>query len=141
MGASTIAGSEGGALKALLVEDDDIDADILTLFVRMNSEYEVEITRASSLREAGRLARDCRYDLYFVDLHVGGGSALGFLARLEGSGARPVVLSNASAQEAERYRLNAGALRFLSKSECSAARIGALVREALDARRALAQEI
>ena len=141
MGGFTRAWQGKCALEALLVEDDDLDAQVLTAFADMNGECEVRVTRARTLREAGQLARDGHYDLYFVDLHLGEASSLGLLARLECSGARPVVLSNVSPQEAEQYRLNEGALRFLSKGECSPARIGAFVREALEARRAAAPEI
>ena len=134
-------GDKERVIEALLVEDDDIDAQVLTSFAGMNGACEVHITRARTVREAGELARSARYDLYFVDLHLGEASSLGLLARLEDSGARPVVLSNASALEVEQYRLNSGSLRFLPKSECSPARIGALVQEALDARRAAARDM
>lgn len=125
-------------LEALLVEDDDLDAQVLKTFADMNGECDIRFTHARTLTEARRLTRNSRFDIYFVDLHVGEGSALALLAHLERDGARPVVISNVSAREVEQYRLNAGGIRFLSKGDCSPARLGALVREALVARRAAA---
>ena len=125
-----------GALEALLVEDDDLDARILQMLADMNGECAVNFTHARTITEAKALTRDSKYDMYFIDLHVGEGSALSLLANLERAGVRPVVVSNVTASEARRYRLDAGSLRFLPKGECTAASVGALVREALNARRA-----
>jgi DNA-binding response OmpR family regulator len=124
-----------GALEALLVEDDDLDARILQMLADMNGECAVNFTHARTITEAKALTRDGKYDMYFIDLNVGEGSALSLLANLERAGVRPVVVSNVTASEARRYRLNAGSLRFLPKSECTPASVGALVREALVARR------
>jgi len=125
-----------GALEALLVEDDDLDARILQMLADMNGECAVNFTHARTITEAKALTRDSKYDMYFIDLHVGEGSALSLLANLERAGVRPVVVSNVTASEARRYRLDAGGLRFLPKSECTRDSVGALVREALVARRA-----
>jgi len=129
-------GFDGGALEALLVEDDDLDARILQMLADMNGECAVNFTHARTITEAKALTRKGKYDMYFIDLNVGEGSALALLANLERSGVRPVVVSNVSPSEARRYRLDAGSLRFLPKGECTAASVGALVREALNARRA-----
>ena len=125
-----------GALEALLVEDDDLDARILQMLADMNGECAVNFTHARTITEAKALTRDSKYDMYFIDLNVGEGSALSLLANLERAGVRPVVVSNVTASEARRYRLDAGGLRFLPKSECTRDSVGALVREALVARRA-----
>jgi DNA-binding NtrC family response regulator len=123
-------------LEALLVEDDDLDARILTTLAGMNGECAIRFTHARTIREAKALTQDGKFDMYFIDLHVGEGSALSLLANLENAGARPVVVSNISPAEAKLYRLDAGGVRFLSKAECTAARVSALVHEALAARRA-----
>ena len=125
-----------GALEALLVEDDDLDARILQMLADINGECAVNFTHARTITEAKALTRDSKYDMYFIDLHVGEGSALSLLANLERAGVRPVVVSNVTASEARRYRLDADGMRFLPKSECTRDRVGALVREALVARRA-----
>lgn len=122
------------AISALLVEDDDLDALVLTTYAHMDPSISVEVTRAHSLAEAYDLVRTGHYDMYFVDLHVGGGTSLRLLSDLERKGARAVVLSNASALEVSRYGLDRGGLVFLAKPECSAARIGELMREAAAAR-------
>lgn len=123
-------------LEALLVEDDDLDARILKTLAGMNGECVVRFTHARTITEAKALTRDSKYDMYFIDLNVGEGSALALLANLERAGARPVVVSNVSRSEAKRYRLDAGGMRFLPKGDCTPASVGALVREALDARSA-----
>jgi DNA-binding NtrC family response regulator len=126
------------ALEALLVEDDDLDARILRTLADMNGECAVRFTHARTITEAQALTQDGKYDMYFIDLNVGDGSALTLLTKLERAGARPVVVSNVSPVDVQRYRLDAGGMRFLSKGECTAARVGALVHEALEARRASA---
>ena len=129
---------DDSVLEALLVEDDDLDARILQTLADMNGACAIRFTHARTLNEANALTQGGKYDMYFIDLNVGEGSALTLLAKLELAGARPVVVSNVSPSEIRRYRLNAGGLRFLSKGDCTAARLGALVQEALAARRAAA---
>jgi DNA-binding NtrC family response regulator len=122
------------ALQALLVEDDDLDAEILTTMAGMNEECAIHFTRARTLFEATRIVERAKFDLYFVDFRLDEGSSLKLLASLEQAGARPIVLSNLSSGDVESYRLNYGAVRFLSKGDCSPTRINALVRDALHAR-------
>jgi DNA-binding response OmpR family regulator len=129
---------DDAALEALLVEDDDLDARILKTLAGMNGQCAVRFTHARTLKEAKALTRDGAYDIYFIDLNLAEGSALSLLAKLERAGARPVVVSNVSPHEAKLYRLDEGGMRFLPKGECTAASVGALVREALVARRAAA---
>lgn len=130
-------GDVAADLEALLVEDDDLDARILKTLADMNGECVVRFTHARTLTEAKALTRDGKYDMYFIDLNLQEGSALSLLAKLEQSGARPVVVSNVSPHEARRYRLDQGGVRFLPKGDCTPASVGALVREALTARRAV----
>ena len=126
------------ALEALIVEDDELDARILKTFANMNGEYRVHFTHARTLSEAKALTRDSKYDVYFVDLMLAGGMALSLLDALERAGARPVIVSHVSPRDVRRYRLDTGKVRFLSKGDCTPARVGALLREALAARRTLA---
>jgi CheY-like chemotaxis protein len=122
------------ALHALLVEDDELDAEILITLAGMNGACAIHFTRARTLAEAARIVAGSKFDMYFVDFHLDEGSSLKLLASLEQAGARPVVVSNLTLGDVERYRLNQGGVRFLSKGDCSPMRISALVRDALQAR-------
>jgi DNA-binding NtrC family response regulator len=122
------------ALEALLVEDDDLDAEILTTMADMNGACAIHFTRARTIIEAAHIMARSKFDIYFVDFCLGESSSLKLLASLEHSGARPVVVSNITRRDVERYRLNHGGVRFLAKGDCSPTRISDLVREALDAR-------
>jgi DNA-binding response OmpR family regulator len=122
------------SLQALLVEDDELDAEIFRTFGGMNGECPIHFTHARTIDEATRILERRKFDLYFVDLCVGKGSSLNLVVSLEMSGARPVVVSNLTLREADQYRLNQGGVRFLPKGDCSPTRIGALAREALRAR-------
>jgi len=134
MNAKGWARDRAEALEALLVEDDDLDANILTAYAGMYEECAIHFTRARTVGEALRLTRDAQFDLYFVDFNLGERSTLRLLTALERDGRRPVVISSISLQEAERYRLNSGALRFLPKGDVSAASLHPLASEALCAR-------
>jgi len=125
------AGEPTFALDALLVEDDDLDARILTAYADMNADRPIRFTRARTVAEALRLSGGGRYDLYFVDFNLGERSTLRLLATLEHAGARPVVISSISLNEAELYRLTTGRLRFLAKGDICAASLHALADEAL----------
>jgi DNA-binding NtrC family response regulator len=129
------------SLQALLVEDDELDAEIFKTIGGMNGECAIHFTHARTLDEAARILERRKFDLYFVDLCVGEGMSLTLLANLEMSGARPVVVSNLTLREAEQYRLNQGGVRFLAKGDCSPTRIGALAREALRARQTEARQV
>jgi DNA-binding NarL/FixJ family response regulator len=127
------------ALEALLVEDDDLDARILTVFAGMYEDCAIRFTRARTVGEALLLTRDVRFDMYFIDFNLGERSTLRLLTSLERDGARPVVISSISGQEADMFRLNTGALRFLAKSDICAASVHALADEALRDRRLFQQ--
>ena len=133
-GDSQMLANEIFALEALLIEDDDLDAEILTTIADMNGACAIHFTRARTLHEAAHFMSRSKFDIYFVDFCLGESSSLKLLASLEQSGARPVVVSNITSREAEHYRLNQGGVRFLAKGDCSPTRISDLVREALNAR-------
>ena len=118
-------------LDALLVEDDDLDARVLAAFADMNADRPIRFTRARTVAQALALTGASRFDLYFVDFNLGDRSSLRLLTTLEQAGARPVVISSLSPQEAEHLRLNSGGLRFLAKGDICAARLHALASEAL----------
>jgi len=61
-----------GAIRALLVEDDQEDADILCRLASRLETYSLDIVRAATADKAAALIADRQFDLVFLDLNLRG---------------------------------------------------------------------
>jgi DNA-binding NtrC family response regulator len=108
-------------LNVLLVEDDDIDARIIGLVADLVENFELGVTRVSSLVDAKSAISNAKFDVCLLDFWLGRESSLRFLSALEEMDSRmgTVVLSNISPQEASNFRLATPRNVFLPKMECT----------------------
>lgn len=108
-------------LNVLLVEDDDIDARIIGLVAELVKNFELGVTRVSSLVDAKSAIKTTKFDVCLLDFWLGRESSLGFLSALEEMDDRmgTVVLSNISSQDATNFRLATRRNFFLPKVECT----------------------
>lgn len=108
-------------LNVLLVEDDDIDARVIGLVADLVENFELDVTRVSSVRDAKSAIEASRFDVCLLDFWLGRESSLRFLSALEEMDTRmgTVVLSNISPQEASSFRLGTHRNFFLPKAECT----------------------
>jgi len=108
-------------VKVLLVEDNDIDARIITLRAGLVEGFELGVTRVNTLPLATAAMESGDYDICLVDVALGRESAIQCLSALEqvsGCVGR-VVLSHIAAEDAIELRLSAGANYFLPKAHCT----------------------
>src|ERR1700683_4887591 len=125
------------SLRVLLVEDDDIDADIVSIYAGMSEKFDFDLTRVTNIAHAREALKSGAFDLCLVDYWVGQETSLRLLTSLDrpGSHTATVVLSNISLREVEMLRIPSGGATFLSKADCSVERLEDAVQAALQSRR------
>lgn len=106
-------------LEVLLVEDDDIDARIIRLVADLIDDFELRVTRVSSLADAETAMDRTKFDVCLLDFWLGRESSLRFLSALEAMDCHigTVVLSNISPREVTNFRLATRRNYFLPKGE------------------------
>ena len=121
------------SLRVLLVEDDDIDADIVSIFAGMSEKFDFDFTRVASIANAKEALKAEAFDLCLVDYWVGEETSLRLLTSLDRpeSHTATVVLSNISQRDVEMLRIPSGGATFLSKADCSAKSLENAVQAAL----------
>jgi len=127
---------------ALLVEDDQEDADIFRRYVRQLPDCEVAVVRASTEAEALSCLAADRIDLIFLDLNLnGGGSGNHLLECLQDDNVNtPVIVITGSGDETQAVEaMKAGAYDYLPKDALSVDLLEHTIRNALK-RRALEAE-
>jgi DNA-binding NtrC family response regulator len=120
-------------LRVLLVEDDDVDAKVVSIFAAMSATYNFELTHVSSIETAMQALNATSFDICLLDFWVGQQTSMRLLTSLEkpGSKVATVVLSNISNRDAEVYRIPNGGATFLAKGNCSAKNLEIAVTTAL----------
>ena len=123
-------------LRALLVEDDDIDARIVFIFAGMSEKFDFDFTRVTNIAHAQEALKSGAFDLCLVDYWVGQETSLRLLTSLDrpGSHTATVVLSNISLREVEMLRIPSGGATFLSKGDCTAQSLENAVQAALQSK-------
>jgi DNA-binding NtrC family response regulator len=123
-------------LRVLLVEDDDIDADIVSIFAGMSEKFDFDFTRVTNIPHAWEALKSGAFDLCLVDYWVGQETSLRLLTSLDrpGSHTATVVLSNISPRDVEMLRIPSRGATFLSKGDCSAQSLENAVQAALQSR-------
>lgn len=110
--------SEVQNIRALLVEDDDEDADIFGRYAAEMTEYAVTLVRAAGEEEAKRCLAGERFDLIFLDLSLGRGrNGLDLLKELhKHQGDVPVIVVTGKGDELKAVRaMKSGAYDYLVK--------------------------
>ena len=103
-------------IRALLVEDDDEDADILRRYMSRLADYTVAVTHVHSAEEALAAISGDGFDLLFLDMHLGGADGMDLLDRLKGSCDTPVIVVTGTGDEARAVEaMKAGAYDYLGK--------------------------
>ncbi len=112
--------SERQTIRALLVEDDEGDAAIFRRYAERLRDYDLEITRADTGRQAGQRIKERDFDFVFIDLELGGAEdGLELLARMERFDlSAPAVVVTGSGDEAKAVEaMKAGAYDYLVKDD------------------------
>jgi DNA-binding NtrC family response regulator len=124
------------SLRALLVEDDDIDARIVFIFAGMSEKFDFDFTRVTNIAHAQEALKSGAFDLCLVDYWVGQETSLRLLTSLDGPGSHTatVVLSNISLRDVEMLRIPSRGATFLSKGDCTAQSLENAVQAALQSR-------
>jgi diguanylate cyclase (GGDEF)-like protein len=108
--------SKAEMIRALLVEDDDEDADILRRYMSRLADYSVTVTHVHSAEEALAAISGDGFDLVFLDMHLGGADGMGLLDRLKGFCDTPVIVVTGTGDEARAVEaMKAGAYDYLGK--------------------------
>jgi diguanylate cyclase (GGDEF)-like protein len=108
--------SKAEMIRALLVEDDDEDADILRRYMSRLADYTVAVTHVHSAEEALAAISADGFDLVFLDMHLGGADGMDLLDRLKGSCDAPVIVVTGTGDEARAVdAMKAGAYDYLGK--------------------------
>jgi DNA-binding NtrC family response regulator len=125
------------SLRVLLVEDDDTDARIVSMYAGMSEKYDFALKRVKNIDKAWEALQDENFDLCFLDYLVGQQTSLKLLTSLDRpeSQIATVVLSNISMRDVETFRIPSGGAFFLAKGECSAKNLDNAVQIALRSRR------
>lgn len=124
------------SLRVLLIEDDDIDAQIVDIYAGMSEKFDFELTRVENIDKAWEALKAEVFDICLVDYWVGDETSLRLLTSLE----RPecptatVVLSNIPMRDVMSLRLPSRGAAFLSKGDCSAKALDYAVGVALQSR-------
>jgi two-component system sensor histidine kinase/response regulator len=123
-------------VRALLVEDDDIDADIVLIYAGMSERFNFDFTRVTNIANAWEALKAESFDLCLVDYWVGQETSLRLLTSLDrpGSHTATVVVSNISLRDVEILRIPSGGATFLSKGDCSPKSLENAVQAALQAK-------
>ena len=124
------------SLRVLLVEDDDIDAGIVSIFAGMSQKFDFDLTRVTNVDHAREALKSGAFDLCLVDYWVGQETSLRLLTSLDrpGSHTATVVLSNISPRDVEKLRLPSAGATFLSKGDCSTQSLENAVQAALQSK-------
>ena len=108
--------SKAEMIRALLVEDDDEDADILRRYMSRLADHSVTVTHVHSAEEALAAISGDGFDLVFLDMHLGGADGMDLLDRLKGSCDTPVIVVTGTGDEARAVEaMKAGAYDYLGK--------------------------
>ncbi|MFT5356371.1 MAG: signal transduction histidine kinase/response regulator RpfG family c-di-GMP phosphodiesterase [Polyangiales bacterium] len=101
-------------LSVLVLEDDDADAALVELQLRKIDTVRVDVSRATSLREARMMLKAGSYDLVIADLGVPDSSGLATVEGLVDATTPPIIAHSGQADLARRA-VNAGADDYVIK--------------------------
>jgi two-component system cell cycle response regulator len=125
--------TQGDAIRVLLVEDDQEDAEILCRHASKLETHSLDIVRAATADEAVALIAEKQFDLVFLDLNLRGpDSGMDLLERLCGKGVDvPVIVVTGSGNERKAVdAMKAGAYDYLVKDNLTADVLARAVRYA-----------
>lgn len=136
---STLAPAEG-ALRVLLVENDDRDAERVRAALNTEMGSRLAMQRATSLVEAIRVLMEAPFDAALLELDLGDTNGLATLAGIRGAApTMPVVVFARQLDEALAVRaLRAGAQECLTKQDTRTETLPRLIRFAVERQRHLA---
>lgn len=128
-------------LRVLHVEDDDLDAELLSIALA-EADSGARLQRAESLSDALEVVRPAAFDVYIVDWHLPDGSGIDLIAQARAGGvtAPMILMTGLSDAAAADDGLAAGASDFLPKNDLSPERLRRCLRYTLEAHR-LAQRL
>lgn len=129
-----------GALRVLLVENDDRDADRVRAALNTEMGSRLAMQRATSLVEAIRVLMEAPFDVALLELDLDETSGLATLAGIRGAApTMPVVVFARQLDEALAVRaLRAGAQECLTKQDTRTETLPRLIRFAVERQRHLA---
>ena len=125
-----------GKLRALVVEDHPIDAEILAARLARSS-FDLCLTHVDRLQEAlGQLDQN-RFDLVFLDLSLPDSDGLETLVRLQKHTGRPaiIVMTSTDDENAGAIAVQAGAQDYLIKGQTDNRSLHRSIRYALERQR------
>lgn len=115
----------------LLVEDDDLDARLVTTFLERGNVRHT-LLRSRSVATARDLLARQEFDLVLVDHYIADGLGLDLIASLDESSGPPcVLLTGSTTRGLDEQALRAGAIDYLDKGELSPTALRTVVRQAL----------
>ena len=121
-------------LQVLLVEDNAGDAELIRIALSKAVQLRFEITRAISLDDAMRFAKEVRFDVMLLDLSLpdsyGMQTAASALAACPGLPV--VILTGIDDEDLEMSVLRSGAQDFVSKNEMTRGSLVRVIRHAIE---------
>lgn len=124
---------EGGSLRVLVVDDDIVDFEAMQRSLKRMETYQIEAVWAKNPEVARyRLATD-KFDVVFVDYHLGLNTGSALMQEIGGRESRHVLIliSGMISRHVQHMALMAGAIHCMSKDEIDPRSLEKAIRYAL----------
>lgn len=107
-------------LTALLLDDDPVDAGLVSRLVKRSSQFEVALTTCRTAEEAAAMLSTTKFDVALIDYWLGQETSISFIR--EQSHSRDtacVLLTGLDVPDIRRCAFRAGAVGYLAKDNLS----------------------
>jgi len=107
-------------VRALLIDDDPVDASMISRLAAKSRQLDISLTTCHSVAEAASLLEDQQFDVLYVDYWMGWQTSIHFIHFLsKAQNAPSVLLTGLDEPDIRRIAFRAGVKAFLSKDELS----------------------
>jgi CheY-like chemotaxis protein len=111
---------ERDKVRALLIDDDPVDATMISRLAAKSRQLDISLTTCQSVAEAASLLEDQQFDVLYVDYWMGWQTSIHFIHILSRAQNAPcVLLTGLDEPDIRRIAFRAGVRGFLSKDELS----------------------
>jgi CheY-like chemotaxis protein len=111
---------ERDKVRALLIDDDPVDASLVSRLAAKSRQLEISLTTCASVAEAASLLEEQQFDVLYVDYWMGWQTSIHFIHILSIVQNAPCVLvTGLDEPDIRRIAFRAGVKAFLSKDELS----------------------
>jgi CheY-like chemotaxis protein len=111
---------ERDKVRALLIDDDPVDASLISRLTAKSRQLDISLTTCRSVSEATSVLARQQFDVLYVDYWMGSQTSIHFIHALNQTQKTPcVLLTGLDEPDIRRIAFRAGVKAFLSKDELS----------------------